>query len=124
MGGVSHLQTPRRSSTKGRSWFSTARRVACRAIATIRSEVFISRVGLAVSNDGINFSCEPKPVYYPGNDAQEPFEKAGASDPRVVTAPDGTFIIVFTQDAAKGAMETRAGHLQGSPYLDKVRQPF
>jgi len=56
-----------------------------------------SRVGLAHSTDGINFTKYPEPVFYP---KEEEFQKwdypGGVEDPRVVETPDGTYIMHYT----------------------------
>ncbi len=57
-----------------------------------------SRVGLAISEDGIHFQQEPKPVLYPANDDQKAREwPGGCEDPRVVEADDGTYVVAYTQ---------------------------
>ena len=57
-----------------------------------------SRIGLAVSEDGIHFQREPKPVLYPTDDDQKAREwPGGCEDPRVVEAEDGTYVLAYTQ---------------------------
>lgn len=57
-----------------------------------------SRLGLAASDDGIHFTREPAPVFYPDNDAQKTREwPGGTEDPRIVEAPDGTYVLTYTQ---------------------------
>lgn len=57
-----------------------------------------SRVGLAVSEDGIHFQREKDPVLYPATDDQEAREwPGGCEDPRVVEAEDGTYVVAYTQ---------------------------
>jgi predicted GH43/DUF377 family glycosyl hydrolase len=57
-----------------------------------------SRVGLAVSNDGIHFQRDPEPVLYPANDDQQNREwKGGCEDPRIVEALNGTYVMTYTQ---------------------------
>lgn len=56
-----------------------------------------SRIGMAVSDDGLHFTKEPEPVFYPDNDSMNVYEwKGGVEDPRIVTAPDGSFIMTYT----------------------------
>ena len=56
-----------------------------------------SRVGFALSKDGINFKRDPKPVFYPADDNSKQYEwNGGCEDPRVVEAPDGTYYIYYT----------------------------
>jgi predicted GH43/DUF377 family glycosyl hydrolase len=57
-----------------------------------------SRLGLATSTDGLHFIMQPAPVLYMDNDAQKPNEfPGGVEDPRLVQAPDGTYVITYTQ---------------------------
>ncbi len=57
----------------------------------------VSRIGLATSADGVNFELEPEPVLAPGDDRWQAWEwPGGLEDPRVVTAPDGTFVCTYT----------------------------
>jgi beta-1,2-mannosidase len=56
-----------------------------------------SRIGLATSSDGHNFELENEPVIAPGNDRWQAWEwPGGVEDPRVVQAPDGTFVCTYT----------------------------
>jgi len=57
-----------------------------------------SRIGLAVSDDGIRMQCDPVPVLYPDNDGQKEHEwPGGCEDPRVAVADDGTYVMLYTQ---------------------------
>jgi predicted GH43/DUF377 family glycosyl hydrolase len=57
-----------------------------------------SRLGLATSGDGLHFITEPTPVLYMDNDAQKRNEfPGGIEDPRFVQAPNGTYVIAYTQ---------------------------
>lgn len=57
-----------------------------------------SRLGLAESSDGIHFTRLPEPVFYPAEDSQKSREwPGGVEDPRIVEAPDGTFVLTYTQ---------------------------
>lgn len=57
-----------------------------------------SRLGLAVSEDGLHFKGFPHPVLLPANDGQKDREwTGGCEDPRLVEAPDGTFVVTYTQ---------------------------
>ena len=51
----------------------------------------VSHVGLATSDDGINFERHPEPVLSP----TEPYEEFGCEDPRV-TEIDGTYYLTYT----------------------------
>ena len=57
-----------------------------------------SRLGLAVSDDGLRFERLAKPVLFPAEDPQKPYEwPGGCEDPRIATAPDGSFVVTYTQ---------------------------
>ncbi len=88
---------PRTSSTRGR-WCS---RVGCTCSSAARTTVGrghgTSRIGLAVSQDGIDFALEPEPVLFPDDDAWEAWEwPGGCEDPRVVESPDGGFVCLYS----------------------------
>lgn len=56
-----------------------------------------SRLGLAVSDDGLHFRKQPSPVLYPDSDAMQKYEwKGGVEDPRIVEGDDGTYILTYT----------------------------
>lgn len=57
-----------------------------------------SRIGLAISKDGITFQTEEAPIFYPDNDNQKKYEWIGGTeDPRIVESDDGTYILTYTQ---------------------------
>jgi predicted GH43/DUF377 family glycosyl hydrolase len=57
-----------------------------------------SRIGLAVSEDGIHFTRDPEPVLYPDNDDQKAREwPGGCEDPRIVESESGQYVITYTQ---------------------------
>jgi predicted GH43/DUF377 family glycosyl hydrolase len=57
-----------------------------------------SRLGLAVSDDGIHFTRRPEPVFFPDNDNQKLREwPGGVEDPRLVESEDGTYVLTYTQ---------------------------
>ncbi|MGN0002444.1 MAG: glycoside hydrolase family 130 protein [Sphingobacterium composti] len=57
-----------------------------------------SRLGLAYSLDGINFTRFPEPVLFPDEDEQKKYEwPGGIEDPRVAVTDDGTFVVFYTQ---------------------------
>jgi predicted GH43/DUF377 family glycosyl hydrolase len=59
---------------------------------------FTSRLGLAVSEDGIHFTKLPHPVLFPAEDEQKKHEwEGGCEDPRVTESEDGTYILFYTQ---------------------------
>lgn len=58
---------------------------------------YTSRVGHAVSTDGLTFDLHPTPVLYPALDEQQGYEwVGGCEDPRVVQRPDGLFALYYT----------------------------
>jgi predicted GH43/DUF377 family glycosyl hydrolase len=62
----------------------------------------ISRLGMAVSDDGIHFTRMPEPVFFPANDSELIRESdGGVEDPRIVEAPDGTYVLTYTQWSRK-----------------------
>jgi beta-1,2-mannosidase len=57
-----------------------------------------SRLGLASSDDGVHFTTEPAPVFYPDVDSQKDREwPGGVEDPRLVESEDGTYVLTYTQ---------------------------
>lgn len=56
-----------------------------------------SRIGLAVSNDGIHFTRRKNPVLYPSKDEFAKFDNpGGCEDPRIVERADGTYVVAYT----------------------------
>jgi predicted GH43/DUF377 family glycosyl hydrolase len=56
-----------------------------------------SRIGLALSPDGVTFEREPAPVLYPGDDAHRRYEwEGGTEDPRVCSTEDGGYLMTYT----------------------------
>ncbi len=56
-----------------------------------------SRIGIAVSEDGVAMVRESKPVLYPGGDDQEAFDcPGGCEDPRVAVTEDGLYVMTYT----------------------------
>lgn len=57
-----------------------------------------SRLGMATSTDGLQFVVEGAPVLYMADDEQKGHEyPGGVEDPRIVVAPDGTYVMTYTQ---------------------------
>jgi len=57
-----------------------------------------SRLGYAVSKDGVSFKRKKTPVFYPGDDGQKDFEwPGGTEDPRVAVTEDGLYVLFYTQ---------------------------
>ena len=74
-----------------------------------------SRIGVAVSNDGLHFEKMPEPVFYPDNDSMKVYEwnkrkgddfvyKAdckscyfdGVEDPRIIESEEGLYVMTYT----------------------------
>jgi predicted GH43/DUF377 family glycosyl hydrolase len=56
-----------------------------------------SRLGLAVSTDGLHFSRKKQPILFPAEDELKRYEwEGGIEDPRIVERDDGTYIITYT----------------------------
>ncbi|MGC4235828.1 MAG: glycoside hydrolase family 130 protein [Niabella sp.] len=56
-----------------------------------------SRLGLAYSDDGVNFTRMPEPVLYPDNDSLKKYEwEGGCEDPRIVEDEHGRYILTYT----------------------------
>jgi predicted GH43/DUF377 family glycosyl hydrolase len=63
-----------------------------------------SRLGLAVSDDGLAFDLEPEPVLFPADDAWQAWEwPGGCEDPRLVESPDGGYVCLYTAFDGKHA---------------------
>lgn len=57
-----------------------------------------SRIGLAISADGIHFDRQKTPILYPGADDQCANEwPGGCEDPRLVETEEGTYVMTYTQ---------------------------
>jgi predicted GH43/DUF377 family glycosyl hydrolase len=62
-----------------------------------QDSLMTSRLGLAVSDDGLHFTKEPSPILYPDSDNMQQYEwKGGVEDPRIVEGEDGTYILTYT----------------------------
>ena len=56
-----------------------------------------SRIGLAVSDDGLHFERHHEPVLYPDNTSMNLYEwEGGVEDPRIVEDENGTYIMTYT----------------------------
>lgn len=69
-----------------------------------------SRIGLAMSMDGIHFDKLPEPVFYPDQDEFQAIEwEGGCEDPRIVEDDSGTYYMSYTSydgDKARLCMAT------------------
>lgn len=56
-----------------------------------------SRIGLATSDDGINFTKHPEPVLYPDSGEFIQYDyPGGCEDPRIVETEDGLYVLAYT----------------------------
>ena len=56
-----------------------------------------SRIGLAISEDGLHFTRSGGPVLYPDNDAFKKYEwQGGCEDPRIVEDEQGVYYMTYT----------------------------
>lgn len=56
-----------------------------------------SRIGLAISQDGIHFSRRKNPILFPSKDEFSKYDNpGGCEDPRIVERADGTYIVAYT----------------------------
>lgn len=63
-----------------------------------------SRIGLATSTDGLHFTREAEPVFFPDTDSMNIYEwKGGVEDPRIVSGPDGKYYMTYTAYDGKTA---------------------
>lgn len=63
-----------------------------------------SRLGLAVSDDGLHFTKMPEPVLFPAEDSMKKYEwKGGVEDPRLVESESGEYILTYTSYDGKMA---------------------
>ncbi|MGB8262025.1 MAG: glycoside hydrolase family 130 protein [Terracidiphilus sp.] len=57
-----------------------------------------SRLGMAVSEDGIHFTRRAAPVFFAAQDGEKTREwPGGVEDPRIVESEDGTYVLTYTQ---------------------------
>ena len=57
-----------------------------------------SRLGYAISSDGMHFERKDKPVFYPSDDQQKQYEwPGGTEDPRIAVTEEGTYVLFYTQ---------------------------
>jgi beta-1,2-mannosidase len=63
-----------------------------------------SRIGLAVSDDGLHFTKMNEPIFYPAEDSMKKYEwKGGVEDPRIVEAENGMYVLTYTAYDGKTA---------------------
>jgi len=65
---------------------------------TMRMGMHTSRLGLGISDDGLDFARESAPVFYPAEDQQKRYEwNGGCEDPRLIVSDDGVYVLTYTQ---------------------------
>jgi predicted GH43/DUF377 family glycosyl hydrolase/lysophospholipase L1-like esterase len=65
---------------------------------TMQIGMHTSRLGLAESDDGIHFTRQAAPVFFPAKDSEKAREwPGGVEDPRIVEGEDGTYVLTYTQ---------------------------
>jgi len=75
---------------------------------------YTSRIGYAVSSDGLKFDVKPTPVLYPDNDVLQEYEwPGGVEDPRLIEMEDGTFVLYYTMYNRKEPVSIGAATSQG-----------
>lgn len=63
-----------------------------------------SRLGLAISEDGIHFTKQAAPIFFPAKDSVEKYEwHGGVEDPRIVSTEDGRYLLTYTSYDGKTA---------------------
>ncbi|CAG7835476.1 unnamed protein product [Allacma fusca] len=56
-----------------------------------------SRIGLAISSDGLNFTRITSPIFFPDNDTSLIYEwEGGCEDPRITLNENGTYFMTYT----------------------------
>ena len=56
-----------------------------------------SRLGLAVSDDGLHFTKIKEPIFFPDEDSLKRYEwEGGVEDPRIVESADGIYVMTYT----------------------------
>jgi predicted GH43/DUF377 family glycosyl hydrolase len=91
-----------------------------------------SRIGLAVSEDGLHFKKNPEPVLYPDSSAFIKYDyPGGCEDPRIVETAKGNYVLMYTswnRDVARLSVATSPDLLhwkkQGPVFLKAYNGKF
>ena len=68
-----------------------------RAEDTIGKFAGTSRLGLAISSDGLHFTRRKTPIFFPSEDFMKVYEwEGGIEDPRIIEREDGIYIMTYT----------------------------
>ncbi len=63
-----------------------------------------SRLGLAISEDGLHFKKQEAPIFFPDDDNMLDYEwKGGIEDPRIVESENGDYVMTYTSYDGKTA---------------------
>ena len=69
-----------------------------------QDNAMVSRLGLAISEDGLHFTKQPEPVFYPAEDSMKKYEwKGGVEDPWIVESDNGMYVLTYTAYDGKTA---------------------
>lgn len=69
-----------------------------------QDQAMTSRLGLAISEDGLHFEKQPDPIFFPAEDSMKIYEwQGGVEDPRIVESEDGTYFMTYTSYDGKTA---------------------
>jgi beta-1,2-mannosidase len=69
-----------------------------------QDSAMVSRLGIAVSDDGLHFTKMNEPVLFPAEDSMKKYEwKGGVEDPRLVESETGEYILTYTSYDGKTA---------------------
>jgi predicted GH43/DUF377 family glycosyl hydrolase len=75
-----------------------------------------SRIGLAISEDGLHFKKSGNPVFYPDNDSLKKYEwQGGVEDPRIVEDDKGIYYMTYT------AYDGKTARLMVASSIDKFK---
>lgn len=75
-----------------------------------------SRIGLAMSDDGLHFKKTVYPVFYPDNDSLKKYEwEGGVEDPRIVEDDQGKYYMTYT------AFDGKTARLMVASSIDKYK---
>ena len=91
-----------------------------------------SRIGLAVSEDGLHFKKNPEPVLFPDSSAFMKYDyPGGCEDPRIVETEKGNYVLLYTswnRDVARLSVATSSDLLhwkkQGPAFLEAYHGKF
>jgi predicted GH43/DUF377 family glycosyl hydrolase len=87
-----------------------------------------SRIGLAYSTNGIDFTKHPQPVLFPDQDEFQKWDfPGGVEDPRVVELENGTYLMLYTswnQDVARLSSATSSDLVKWQKHGPVFREAY